>query len=918
MLRADAGNADGKIHKCNPITKLVGCYFLQFRRLAALAIIGSIWAGADASDLRVPSQYAAIQSALDKAAPGDRVLVGPGIYKGYQNVDLNFRGKAVQLIGTSGAGSTVLDCGGMSPALVLANNETTATMVSGFTIRNGRNSSGGLVYICGGSPTFVNCRFDQGRANLGGAVYVASGSPIFQKCTFQFSYASEGGGALYAQTASVLLDHCLFTSNTSNATGGAIASNQSEIVLKGCRLVDNKAGSHGGAIYAHAGRLTANSTALVSNESVGEGALMLDSGCPAELRNCTVAANFGNTVGGLLNSSQAVLRVSNSIFWGNEGAQMAGPAFIRHSFVQGGASGQGIIDGDPGFVDARQNDLRLRAKSMCIDVAEIGSSDPAQTDAKGDPRLFGVGPDLGAYERCNKRVDGVSAGADQVVRVAHDGDPNTRMAPVTVKGSGYDALNGKLSFAWVFEGEVVGTQESLDTTLATGDHQFSLQVSAEDGSRVTKTVDVQVLAEANATPDAYAGPDITVSANGGSQRVNIHGRVFDPDGDTLTYSWSNGDKAADLSVNLTPGTYYFELSVMDSYGAAGVSGVRVTVLSAAAPTLSLLGPASMTVECGSIFTDPGAKAIGANGLPMSIVVTGSVNAKLVGTYLITYSVIDSQGLKASVSRTVKVVDTTAPVITLAGAAKINAEYGSTFVDPGATAIDAADGTMKVNVTGTVNTKKVGVYTLTYDSIDKAGNRATATRTVTIADTAGPVIKLNGSSPMTLEFATAFVDPGATANDAQDGVVVVKATGSVNVKLLGTYTITYTATDKTGNKSTSTRTVKIVDTIAPVISAIKAAPPSLSSNGKMKTIKLTYTVTDAADPSPTITVTVTSSDPDSGAFKGDVGGDIVVNSSTSVDLREEVIPGKTRTYTITVTAKDASGNSSKMSVTVVAK
>ena len=71
----------------------------------------------------------------------------------------------------------------------------------------------------------------------------------------------------------------------------------------------------------------------------------------------------------------------------------------------------------------------------------------------------------------------------------------------------------------------------------------------------------------------------------------------------------------------------------------------------------------------------------------------------------------------------------------------------------------------------------------------------------------------------------FTDPGATANDACDGSVPVTVSGTVNPNVVGTYTLSYTATDGT-NSSTVTRTVKIVSTIAPTITINGANPATV--------------------------------------------------------------------------------------------
>jgi hypothetical protein len=82
------------------------------------------------------------------------------------------------------------------------------------------------------------------------------------------------------------------------------------------------------------------------------------------------------------------------------------------------------------------------------------------------------------------------------------------------------------------------------------------------------------------------------------------------------------------------------------------------------PVLTLTGATSLTLECHTSFTDPGATAT--DNCPGSVTVTpsGSVNANVPGTYTLTYTASDASGNSATAARTVTVVDTTAPTLTL--------------------------------------------------------------------------------------------------------------------------------------------------------------------------------------------------------------------------------------------------------------
>ena len=69
-----------------------------------------------------------------------------------------------------------------------------------------------------------------------------------------------------------------------------------------------------------------------------------------------------------------------------------------------------------------------------------------------------------------------------------------------------------------------------------------------------------------------------------------------------------------------------------------------------------------------------------------------MNTSVVGSYSVTYDVVDSNGNNAvQVVRTVDVVDTTLPVITLGGANPQVIEVGTAYSELGATAADNYDG-----------------------------------------------------------------------------------------------------------------------------------------------------------------------------------------------------------------------------------
>ena len=160
------------------------------------------------------------------------------------------------------------------------------------------------------------------------------------------------------------------------------------------------------------------------------------------------------------------------------------------------------------------------------------------------------------------------------------------------------------------------------------------------------------------------------------------------------------------------------------------------------------------------------------------------------------------------------------MITLSGSSTVYVEYGSGFIDDGATWTDNVDGAGFIPAynSGTVNTMALGTYTIGYSYTDGAGNTGSVSRTVNVVDTTAPVVILSGVNLDNVVINNIYSDPGASWTDAVDGSGSILATsGSVNTGALGTYILEYRYTDGAGNSGSVSRTVNVIAAPAPVIS-----------------------------------------------------------------------------------------------------
>ncbi len=271
--------------------------------------------------------------------------------------------------------------------------------------------------------------------------------------------------------------------------------------------------------------------------------------------------------------------------------------------------------------------------------------------------------------------------------------------------------------------------------------------------------------------------------------------------------------AATYPLGTTPLTY----TATDFVGNKSSCVTTITVVDTTPPSITC--PAPITAEATSPLgasVAPGAAT--ASDVVGPVTVTGPSGAATypLGISPLTYTATDGAGNTSSCVATITVVDTTPPSI--ACPAPITAEatsFAGAMVNPGSAV--ASDTAGLVTITGpAVGTYKLGTTTVTYTATDQSGNQSSCTTTITVVDTTPPSITC--PAPITAEAtspAGAMVNPGSAL--ASDTAGPVTITGpAVGTYPLGTTTVTYTATDQSGNQSSCNSSITVHDTIAPSI------------------------------------------------------------------------------------------------------
>lgn len=171
---------------------------------------------------------------------------------------------------------------------------------------------------------------------------------------------------------------------------------------------------------------------------------------------------------------------------------------------------------------------------------------------------------------------------------------------------------------------------------------------------------------------------------------------------------------------------------------------------------------------------------------------------------------------ANISVTIVKTDVNAPVIILTGDNPEIIQVNTPYIELGAIAVDNIDANAPATPFGTVDTNKLGSYTVRYDANDSSGNKAVeVTRTVNVVDTTPPVITLIGDNPLTIALGNPYTEKGATAIDNYDGNLdanILIDSNSVNTGVAGTYTVKYDVNDS--SKNMAIEAVRTINVVAP--------------------------------------------------------------------------------------------------------
>jgi len=356
---------------------------------------------------------------------------------------------------------------------------------------------------------------------------------------------------------------------------------------------------------------------------------------------------------------------------------------------------------------------------------------------------------------------------------------------------------------------VVSVANDAPATFPLGDTIVTWTATDSAGNSATTRQVVTV--QDTTKPKIRAPADVVIEATSSANNVIILGDPTVTDNGEIKSITSDAPLAFPLGVSIVT------WAATDTAGNIAVDTQKITVVDTTAPTIT--APTDVVFEAVSLTDNP--IPIGDATTTDIQEVTITNDAPIVfplGDTIVTWTAADAAGNSATTTQKVSVIDTTAPILVLP--ADVTSE--ATSPDHNIISIGQATAEDIIGISSITNNAPVdfafGTTTVTWTAVDTSGNSISATQTITIVDTTAPELKV----------------PKDIVAEATDPVLNIIQIGSataydiINIEsitddspdafALGLTTITWTATDTSGNSVSATQTVTIQDTTSPLVTA----------------------------------------------------------------------------------------------------
>ncbi|MCE4958060.1 putative Ig domain-containing protein, partial [Macrococcoides caseolyticum] len=406
---------------------------------------------------------------------------------------------------------------------------------------------------------------------------------------------------------------------------------------------------------------------------------------------------------------------------------------------------------------------------------------------------------------------------------------------------------------------------------------------------------------------------ISVTANDATATITVTGL---PAG--LQYD------SASRQITGTPtvaGTFDLIATATDAAGNKATDSFTITVLDKTPPTVTPIGDTSVPEDQPmnvKVLIEDTTADVTTSGLPAGTYYDKASGA-IIGTptqpgpYTVTITATDKALNSSTISFVLTVTDKTAPVITPVPDQAVNEDAPLTIpvsVTDNYSEVTVAVTGLPAGMTYNTTTKNIegtpvtpGSYTVTITATDKAGNQSTDVFVLTIKDITPPALNDIGDTEVPEDIAITPIslasdDPEATVSvtGLPEGLTYDDATKSIIGTPVnpGSYTINISESDKAGNTTTDSFVLTVTDKTPPVLTPI--ADLTVNEDTLITPIKI-----NSGDAT---SVTVTN-------LPSGLTYDSVTKTISGM-------PSEPGSYTITVSATDAAGNTSTDSFVVTVK
>lgn len=337
------------------------------------------------------------------------------------------------------------------------------------------------------------------------------------------------------------------------------------------------------------------------------------------------------------------------------------------------------------------------------------------------------------------------------------------------------------------------------------------------------------------------------------------------------------------------------LTATDPSGNSASANAVVAVLDAIAPTV-VTQNINVTLDASSqatiVASDIDNGSTDNCGIVLFSLDVTSFDCSNLGQNTVTLSAFDASDNVGSATAVVVVIDAEAPVVAVQDVTLQLDGNGEAFLGTG----DVNNGTTENCGFFTESISQdfftcndIGQNTITYTATDGSGNNASATAVITIEDVTAPIVAVQDITVFLDANGEVTVTPADVDNGTADNCIsftesISQTTFDCND--IGQNTITYTATDGSGNSSSATAVITIEDNTAPTL-IVQDVTITLDANGDAST---------------------TSGDVDNGTADN-------CGSFTAVLDQEDFTCDDIGQNTVTFTATDTNGNSASATAVI---